>query len=226
MRYTQFGVTIERLKEADIELVRQWRNEPHIVERHEFRDYITPEMQLNWFATVNNLNNFYFIIIYKDEKIGVINVKDINWQTRKLESGIFIPEQRFWNTFVPAVVSVMMTDLFFRVFGWDYFYAHILKSNHQAIQYNKSLGYELCDNQEEVENQLYILRREQFVKKAAKLIKALSVMTGGDSTAIFHLEPEDLGTDIERFSEDNMPESPRVVRIEENDQGRFYYLAD
>jgi RimJ/RimL family protein N-acetyltransferase len=225
MKYTQFGITIERLKEIDIERLRQWRNAPHIVERHEYREFITPKMQKQWFASISNLNNLYFIIIWEGEKIGVINVKNINWETRHLESGIFIPDQRYWNTFVPSVVSVMMTDLFFRVFGWDFCYAHILKTNLQAISYNKSLGYELCDGQETVENQLYILRKENFRKKSEKLIKALAIIANEDTSAVLHLEPEDLGTELEQLVKDNIPGYPGSVRIEENENGRYYYTS-
>lgn len=225
MKYTRFGITIERLKERDIELVRQWRNAPHIAERHEYREHITPEMQQNWFASVNNLNNFYFIIHYKGEKIGVINVKNINWETRELESGIFIPDQQYWDTFVPSVVSVMMTDLFFKVFGWDHYYAHILKNNTRAIQYNKALGYQLCDNQEDKENQLYILTRDAFEKRSGKLMKAISVMVGGDDVAVFHLEPEDLGTELEDFAMKNFPKSADLKRTEENEKGKLFYFT-
>ncbi|MFH1161142.1 MAG: GNAT family N-acetyltransferase [bacterium] len=226
MKYTKFGVTIVRLKEEDIELVRQWRNSPQIVERYEYREYITPEMQKEWFRSVSNLNNFYFVMIYNGEKIGVINVKNIDWNIRKLESGIFIPDEKYWSTFVPSIVSIMLTDMFFRIFGWDHYNAHILKTNLRAIQYNKSLGYELCEGQENVENQLYILRKENFEKKSRKLIKALTVMAGGDTTAVYQLEPDDLGTELETFVEDNLPNIPWITKIEENAQGRFYYLSE
>jgi RimJ/RimL family protein N-acetyltransferase len=226
MKYTQFGVTIIRLKEEDIELVRQWRNSPQIVERMEYREYISQEMQSAWFKSISNLKNLYFVIVYQGDKIGLINVKDIDWESRHLESGIFIPDEKFWGTFVPSIVSIMLTQMFFRIFGWDHFYAHILKDNFRAIQYNKSLGYELCEGQEEKENQLYILKKQTFEAKSKKLVKALTVMSGGDTSAIYQLEPEDLGTELEQFVEDNLPNIPWVTRIEENAQGRFYYLSE
>jgi len=226
MKYTKFGVTIERLKEEDIELVRQWRNSPQVVERMEYREYITPEMQKEWFRSISNLNNFYFVINYQGDKIGVINVKDIDWKSRKLESGIFIPDEKYWGTFVPSIVSIMLTQMFFRIFGWDHYYAHIMKTNQRAIQYNRSLGYELCEGQEEKENQLYILKKETFETRSIKLLKALAVMSGGDTSAVYHLEPEDLGTELEYFVEDNLPNIPWITKIEENEQGRLYHLSE
>jgi len=226
MKYTKFGITIVRLKEEDIELVRQWRNSPQIVERYEYREYITPEMQKAWFRSVSNLNNLYFVIIYHGEKIGVINVKNIDWKNRNLESGIFIPDEKYWSTFVPSIASIILTDLFFRIFPWDHYHAHILKTNHRAIQYNKSLGYELCEGQEHMENQLYILRKETFQKKSRKLLKALSVISGGDTRAVYQLEPEDLGTELETFVNTGLRDYPLITKIEENEQGRFYYFSE
>jgi len=225
LKYTQFGVTLVRLKEEDIELVRQWRNSPRIRERFAYREYITTEMQKSWFRSISNLHNFYFVIIWQEEKIGVINAREIDWQNRKLESGIFIRDQKYWNTPVPSIVSVMMTQLFFRIFGWDHYHARILKSNTAAIRYNRSLGYTLCEGQEENENQLYILRREVFEKRSVKLLQALSVLADGDTSAVCQLEPEELGTELESFIEDHRPDIPWITGIEENSEGRFYYLS-
>jgi RimJ/RimL family protein N-acetyltransferase len=224
MKYTRFGITIIRLKEEDIELVRQWRNSPQIMERYEYREHITPEMQKKWFRSISNLNNFYFVIVYQGEKIGVINVKNIDWTRRFLESGVFIPDEKYWSTFVPSIASIMLTDMFFRIFGWDHYYAHILRSNTRGIRFNKSLGFELCEGQEEVGNQLYIIRKDNFRKKSRKLMKALEILSEGDTSAVYQLEPEDLGTELETFVTANLPNIPWVTRIEENEQGRFYYL--
>ncbi len=226
MKLSKYGIDLILLKEEDIELVRQWRNSPQIVKRYEYREYITPEMQKEWFKSISNLNNFYFVIIYQDEKIGVINVKNIDWKNKTLESGIFIADEKWWNTFVPSIVSIILTEMFFTIFGWDYYSAHILKTNLQAIQYNKNLGYELCEGQEDVENQLYIIRREVFEEKSKKLIRALKVIADGDTSAVLQLEPEDLGTELELFVEDNRPNIPWITKIEENAQGRFYYLSE
>jgi len=226
MKYTKYGITIIRLKEEDIEMVRQWRNAPHIVSTMEYRDYITPEMQKAWFKSVSNLQNFYFVIVYQGEKMGVINAKNIDWTSHQLESGIFIPDQKYVSTFVPAIVSIMLTEMFFRIFGWDECYAHVLKTNTRAIQFNKTLGYLLCENQENAENQLYILKRENFERRSIKLKKALKTITGAETGAVFQLEPEEFGTDLETLVMETLPAITWLEKTEENAEGRFYYLKD
>ena len=77
-----------------------------------------------------------------------------------------------------------------------------------------------------MENQLYIIRREVFEEKSKKLIRALKVIADGDTSAVLQLEPEDLGTELELFVEDNRPNIPWITKIEENAQGRFYCLSE
>jgi len=68
MELSKYGVKLHRLREEDIELVRTWRNSPLIRQYMEFRDEITPEMQKEWFLSINNNENYYFIIEYQQKK--------------------------------------------------------------------------------------------------------------------------------------------------------------
>jgi hypothetical protein len=72
------GLVAERLKEKDIELIRQWRNSDTIRKNMLYQEIITPEKQLKWFHSINNFNNFYFIVEYKGRKVGLVNIKDVN----------------------------------------------------------------------------------------------------------------------------------------------------
>ena len=89
------GIKVERLREKDIELVRTWRNSQFVKQYMNFRETITPEMQMKWFKSIDNFNNLYFIIHYKNEKVGLGNIKNIDWEKREGEVGIFISKQKF-----------------------------------------------------------------------------------------------------------------------------------
>ena len=198
MKLSKYDVILERLKEHDLELVRNHRNSESIQQTMEYREYITPEMQKTWFRSINNNHNFYLLIHYQGAKIGLVNAKNIQWEKQELESGIFLWETKYYETFIPAIVSLMITDLCFRLFDWDAVYAHILKSNTRAIAYNTSLGYELCEGQENIENQLYKLTPLQFDKITGKLRKALSRLYPGHEETRFILEPEDFENGLAR----------------------------
>ncbi len=227
MKLVRYGIELERLKEKDIELVRQHRNSDAIRQTMEFREYITPEMQKAWFMKINNLQNIYLLIHYQGEKIGLINAKNIDWEKQELESGIFLWETRYYETFVPAIVSIMLTDMCFELFNWDALYAHILKTNTRAITYNTALGYERVPGQDNAENQLYRLTPEHFLKKTARIREMIKKMFPGNSTARFILEPEDFQNGIAEqltpLINLAMQKKPELNRTEQADGSVIYF---
>jgi len=90
MKFFKYGITLERLREEDIELVRQWRNSDPVRLNMKYREIISPEKQREWFNSINNVNFHYVIIQYRGEKIGLLNDKNIDWETLTSETGIFI----------------------------------------------------------------------------------------------------------------------------------------
>lgn len=75
-----YGVELHQLTEDKIELVRNWRNSDKISRYMEYREYITIEMQKQWFTKINQSDNqFYFIIMVDGKEIGLINIKNVDW---------------------------------------------------------------------------------------------------------------------------------------------------
>jgi len=60
------------------------------------------------------------------------------------------------------------------------------------------LGFELCDGQEELENQLYVLNRERFFQRTKLLKKALFKIMGVTET-ILVFEREDMKSGLKDF---------------------------
>jgi len=224
MKYSRYGITLTLLTEQDLELVRNWRNSPQVVRNYEYREYITTEMQSEWYKSIQNDGNIYLVVGYRMKKIGVINAKNIDWEKREFESGIFIPDPTYMNSYIPAILSVMMTDLFFKIFEWERIYAHILKTNPQAIQFNKSLGYELADNQQDVENQLYYLTRESFERKSARLKESIAVISDEEATNAILVEPSDVNSLVVKKIESFGKCSKHLLRTEITPEGVIYFF--
>lgn len=160
MELTKYGITLRRLTEDKIEMIRQWRNDPKIQQYMEFKDYITPEMQAAWFKRINNDNNYYFIIVYEGKEVGLINVKDVDYEQKTGEPGIFIYDDDCLDSDVAIRASLCMGDFIWNVLQMEKMYIHIMRDNIRAIKYNSLFGYKLADGQEGVMNQLYVLTRE------------------------------------------------------------------
>ena len=200
MKLIKYGITLQRLMESDIGLVRKWRNSPLINQYMEYREYITPKMQKKWFDSINNFNNLYYIIIYNNEKIGLANDKNVDWQARTSEAGMFLWKTKYYKTFVPILASLCGLETLFFILDWKKSFVRILKDNTKAIEYNKNLGYVLLKGQEKVNNQLYSLTKQSFEQKVKKLRKAASKICL-DTTTRLLLEEKDYETNIAQHIE-------------------------
>lgn len=171
---TKYGVTLRPLTHDKIEMVRQWRNDPKIQQYMEYREEITPEMQEKWFQKISTSGrDFYFIIEVEGKEIGLINVKDVDFNKKEGEPGIFIWDDIYIETDVPMRASFCFLYFVWEILKLEKLIAHVLSDNPRAIRMNKGLGYSICDDQDCIYNQKYTLFRESFYRKNEKIIKYL-----------------------------------------------------
>ncbi len=222
MRFNKYGITLERLKRGDIELVRQWRNSDPVRLNMNYREIISGEQQVKWFDSVNSLRFNYMLIHYKGEKIGLLNDKNIDWESRTSESGIFLGRTEYYGTFVPYLVSIAGIETTFYLLGWARQYAHILRTNVNAIRFNLQLGYRLCKGEEEKEHQRYEMTRMSYEQDAGKIRKAVRTLAGDDARASALFEPEDYTSGIAQKFEELLKSSPYPLEREETGEGVWY----
>ena len=193
----QYGVRLVRLGEEDIELVRYWRNHHKIARYMQYQEEITPEMQVKWFNSVNNKYNYYFIIEFEGKKVGLINSKDYDPEKGFGEGGIFMWDKDHSNSFAAVFATLCLLNfVFFKLKACTLSRARILRSNHRAIHYNKLIGYKLLPGQDEVENQLYELTVEDYIKNATRLNNAAMALNEGKSELIFRGPPSARNLDV------------------------------
>ncbi len=225
MKYIKYGITLSLMREEDIEMVRNWRNDPTVVNNYEYREFITPEMQKEWFTKVNNIHNLYTLIGFRGDQIGVVNLKDIDWEHQTTEGGIFIPDKKYHETPVTSIVSFLTTEIMFLLFNWKVARAHVLKDNKPIQAFIKTLGYVLSPGQEEVNNQEYVLDREKFEQIAPKLRKAIHVIADNTDPGKFVVEPFDYEHPVVLFFEDLAKKHVQFTRTETTEEGRIYYFV-
>ncbi len=170
---SKYGITLTRLTIEDIELVRKWRNSPEISKYMEFRDYISKNMQEKWFNSLDNKTSYFFIPIYKSEKIGLVDIKNIDWHEKTGEAGIFISNLQLQNTHIPFAANLAVFDFDFYELGLKTITAHIVRSNARAIKFNKAFGFKLQKNQNAINNQLYHLDINEYEEKTKKIKKTI-----------------------------------------------------
>lgn len=188
----QYGVRLRRMTAKDAELVRYWRNQSDIANFMEYRNYITPAAQIAWFASINNKNNYYFIIEFEGRRIGLINAKDYNDEAGFGEGGIFIWDKDYIGSLAAVFSSLCLLNfLLVKINVCRKSRVRILKTNERAIQYNKMLGYKLLPGQEHVLNQLYELDLDDYLVAGKKLNKAAAVLSDTGPELRYDGEPDD-----------------------------------
>jgi UDP-4-amino-4,6-dideoxy-N-acetyl-beta-L-altrosamine N-acetyltransferase len=191
MKWTRFGISLVRITEEHLELVRQQRNNPAIRKYMEFQDEITPEMQLKWFKSIDNINNYYYIIEVNGDKIGLIHNKNVDWQSKNSESGIFIWDKNYLSSYAPLFASLCFCEIGFYIFQGGDSIIKVRKDNHRAIEYNKLLGFELYDDTFSDEFNQYILTKESFERKSKKYRQLAMEMNNNDSNLYLDLNEAD-----------------------------------
>ncbi len=168
-----YGVLLKRLTADKIELVRQWRNSDEVRQFMEYREEITPEMQESWFARINNEHNYYFILVCQGKEIGVMNLKDIDYQHKEAEKGSLIWEQSMRGKGLGYRANLLLMDFAFEALGLERLIIHILQDNSASIRLNKQLGFELSPDQEHLDNQKYSLTREDYYNRRTDIISKI-----------------------------------------------------
>lgn len=184
------NILFTRLNEEDIELLRHWRNHNSIKKYMVYREHITEEMQKKWFQSVNNNKNLYFIIEYKGKKIGLINGKDIDWDGKTMETGIFIWNKYYRKTHIPTICTMIFAEFGVAMGGLTPT-ATILRNNERALKYNKMLGFKIIEDDPEKEYIRLSLEKDNMGYIAKRLKAALNLLAG-DELIKMHFDKEDV----------------------------------
>ncbi|MDO9257801.1 MAG: hypothetical protein Q7U54_19950 [Bacteroidales bacterium] len=224
MKICKYGITLNRLRKEDLEFVREKRNEKQRLSSEENYIDITPEMQLEWFESVDNFENFYYIIEYKGVKIGMLNNKKVDWTARTSESSLFLWDESFTDTIVPSLAALCLIEIGFYYLNWNVCYIRVHSDNAKAIENALSLGYELTEGKETVENHLYYLTRELFETNAQTILmeaKAFIETEYGDGFLL--LEPSDYESGIAQKIETFFTENGINLHRKGKEGSRIYF---
>ncbi len=175
MELESFGVKLVKLTNEKKELVRVKRNDPDIQKFMQYREYITEEMQEKWFEKINQSNlNYYFVINYNDTDIGLANLKDIDYENRIAECGIFLWDNQYIHTGISCKAYLCMLDFSFGKLGLSSLLAHILQDNIRSVKFHKKFGFYLSKNQEAHFHQEYMLEKSEYLNRRNIIIENLN----------------------------------------------------
>lgn len=160
----KYGVELRSLSIEELDLVRSWRNSEEVSQHMFFQYKISEVDQLKWFKRLNK-ESIYLTIHFNDEKLGLINIKNINWVEISGEAGIFVGLEKYKGSIVPTYAIYCLMDAAFTNLGFNKLFATIKKSNLNAIKLNQELGYKLI-HEDESAVKMHITREEYEIQKS------------------------------------------------------------
>lgn len=157
-----YGIKLHRLTEDKIEIVRRWRNDPKIQKYMDYKEYITEEQQKAWFEKINNKQNLFYIIIYKNKEVGLINIKNIDYTLKTGESGIFLWDDQCYGKKLSYRARTVLLDFVFDELKLEKIYSHVLNDNIRSQKSIISMGYKLIAGEEGKTFQKYELTIDNY----------------------------------------------------------------
>jgi UDP-4-amino-4,6-dideoxy-N-acetyl-beta-L-altrosamine N-acetyltransferase len=134
------GITLKKINENDLELIRNWRNSDFVKQFMIYKENITPEMQKKWYESINNEFNYYFIVLSQDTPVGLANLKDIDYKLNTAEWGVFLSSSKYLNGIIGIQTTISLLEFAFNELELQLVRSSILLSNESAIKFNKQLG--------------------------------------------------------------------------------------
>lgn len=160
----KYGIELHQLQHNDIELLRTQRNKEALRSKMLDQAIISPAQQEKWFSSISNINNFYCVIQHEGKKIGLAHSKNIDWNKKEDEGGMFIWDEDYWDTGIAAKSSIIMMQLCFDIAQLKRTFAHTHQDNLAARKFNASLGYTAIGTSNKM-----VLTREAYKERIHKL---------------------------------------------------------
>jgi RimJ/RimL family protein N-acetyltransferase len=169
----KYGIELHSLTQNDLEMVRSWRNDDFVRGNMFYKEEISASDQQDWFSKLDQ-TMIYLCIRYQGEAIGLINVKNVDWEERTGEAGIFIGVPHYRNSHIPMLAVLCLMDVFFEEFHFAKLLANVRADNASALNFNQQLGYSIHKTTEElielqVDYTAYAAQRARLTKLLVKL---------------------------------------------------------
>lgn len=161
--------------------MRVWRNSEFVKQSMLFKDTISKEQQHQWYTSINNNANYYFIIEIDREAAGVAYIKNIDRQKGIGEPGIFFNDIKYSDGIFPMNIGIMLIEAAFLLLALRILDSKVAKSNTPAFKFNENLGFLLMDDAGKNDFFSFKLQPLQFAKQQKIIRNALAILHGSIS---------------------------------------------
>ncbi len=181
MRFTRFGITLQRLEPGDLDMVRHWRNSSWVRPYMRYQEVIGPDEQSRWFHNLHAERDWYFVARAGSRQFACFSIKGIDWSLSRGESGGFVGEPAFIGDSEPAQATLALMDFGFLVLRLTTLQARYRANLLRVVRFNQQLGYSVQSRGDDG-FLLAEVTAERYLQCAASLRKAAETVNGAAAT--------------------------------------------
>jgi UDP-4-amino-4,6-dideoxy-N-acetyl-beta-L-altrosamine N-acetyltransferase len=130
------------IEEADLEMIRSWRNSEEVSKYMYSNDLITEDQQWNWYQKIQSDKAcHYWMIVYEGEKIGVASVNEINYTQENCSWTFYLKAQAVRGAGIGSKVEYHILKYVFEELKMHKLRGEIFEFNDKVIKLHERFGF-------------------------------------------------------------------------------------
>lgn len=149
---TKDNITLRPVTNEDTENIVRWRNEEHVRRNFLYQELFTPGTHLKWLKDKVETGKVIQFIISVDKKtdIGSVYLRDIDYEKKEAEYGIFIGEREALNRGYGSLCCKMLCDFAKNELKLKRLFLRLMEDNAAAEKSYENAGFKLIPDREEI----------------------------------------------------------------------------
>lgn len=181
-----FGISLRCLQEADIQMLCKWRNNDNIRLYMEDSRHVSSEVMNFWIRKIHKNNSTYpYISYYSNKPIGYVEIKNINYNNKSCEGGLFLFRNKYIGTGISYNIA-LCREIVMHKLNLKTLISKIHKNNTRSINFCKKYGGEYSEKEGDfIVYTCNIVRRRERLKIIAQILgksKEFAMYFEGDAS--------------------------------------------
>lgn len=135
-------VQLREMTQDDIELVRNWRNNPDVSKYMYTDNQITAEQQLKWFESVKDSPGYkYWVIWYNEKPIGVASLTGIDHHLSSCYWAFYLGDVSNQGAGIGSKIEFNVLDYVFNDLKLNKLRCEVMTFNDKVITMHEKFGF-------------------------------------------------------------------------------------
>lgn len=144
MRIDSQSIFLTNITYDDTADIVRWRNQKFVQENFIYQKNFTPEIHNKWMQTMVESGQVIQFIIWErisNKKIGSVYLRDIDYQNKKAEFGIFIGEKDYLGKGYGKIATRLIISYAFEKLNLNKIFLRLLTHNKRAFKCYSDCGF-------------------------------------------------------------------------------------